>query len=87
MEIIVVLVVLGIVLYYFAFRKKPDSFETTNEVPYKVETPPVLTEVVSEPAVAPVQEPVKPKAKKATATKKTGTAKKTTKTKKSKSVE
>lgn len=79
MEIIIILVVLGVALYWFAFRKKPsDTFETS--APYKVEAPavetksapavPVVTEVVAKPAKT-----KKPAAEKKTAPK----AKKTTK--------
>jgi hypothetical protein len=60
MEIIVVLVVVAVALYWFAFRKRPDSY-TTKEIvaeaaPYKVEAP-----VVAEVA------PVAAEGKKATA--------------------
>lgn len=65
MEIIIILVAVALGLWWFAFRKKPESLGTTY-APYKVETTPepapVATPVVESAPVAETVVATKPKA-------------------------
>lgn len=75
MEIIVVLVVAAVALFWFAFKRKPVptvAEKTVAEVPYKVEVP-VVTEVVTPVATAPeVKKPTAKQKVAATRTRKSG---------------
>lgn len=61
MEIVVILVAVGVALWWFAFRKKPESVISTPAAPYKVETPAPVGKPADEivEATAPESAPAK----------------------------